>query len=61
MRLVQIALLSSLFALVCVGGASAYSWPFKPFNQQHPIRGFFGDPRTVFQNGVLAATSSPYH
>ena len=36
------------------GGASAYSWPFKPFNKQHPIRGFFGDPRTVYENGVLA-------
>jgi hypothetical protein len=25
--------------------ASAYSWPLKPFHQQHPVRGFFGDPR----------------
>jgi hypothetical protein len=25
----------------------AYSWPVKPFDVQHPIRGFFGDPRTV--------------
>ena len=24
---------------------SAYGWPVKPFNQQHPVRGFFGDPR----------------
>ena len=23
----------------------AYGWPVKPFNQQHPIRGYFGDPR----------------
>jgi hypothetical protein len=35
-------------------GASAYSWPFKPFDRQHPIRGFFGDPRTVYLNGILA-------
>jgi Peptidase family M23 len=23
----------------------AYSWPVKPFRVQHPVRGFFGDPR----------------
>src|SRR5262245_5496215 len=23
----------------------AYGWPIKPFHQQHPVRGFFGDPR----------------
>jgi len=25
----------------------AYHWPIKPFDRQHPIRGAFGDPRTV--------------
>ena len=25
-----------------------YQWPLKPFDQPHPIRGSFGDPRTVF-------------
>lgn len=24
---------------------SGYDWPVKPFRQQHPVRGFFGDPR----------------
>ena len=43
-----------MIVLVQAGGASAYSWPFKPFDQQHPIRGFFGDPRTVYENGILA-------
>jgi murein DD-endopeptidase MepM/ murein hydrolase activator NlpD len=28
--------------------SAGYGWPVKPFNQQHPIRGSFGDPRTVF-------------
>ncbi len=28
--------------------AGAYGWPVKPFDQAHPIRGGFGDPRTVF-------------
>ena len=31
-----------------------HTWPFKPFDKQHPIRGFFGDPRTVYENGILA-------
>jgi hypothetical protein len=25
--------------------APAYGWPVKPFFSQHPVRGFFGDPR----------------
>jgi hypothetical protein len=24
-----------------------YRWPIKPFDRQHPIRGNFGDPRTI--------------
>ena len=24
---------------------SRYGWPVRPFRQQHPVRGFFGDPR----------------
>jgi len=35
--------------LLTAGGASAYPWPIKPFNKQHPIRANFGDPRTIFQ------------
>jgi murein DD-endopeptidase MepM/ murein hydrolase activator NlpD len=27
---------------------STYGWPVKPFHRQHPIRGAFGDPRTMF-------------
>jgi hypothetical protein len=27
---------------------AAYPWPVKPFHRQHPVRGNFGDPRTVF-------------
>lgn len=23
----------------------SYGWPVKPFDRQHPVRGFFGDPR----------------
>ena len=32
-------------ALVAPSAASAYGWPVKPFDRQHPVRGFFGDPR----------------
>jgi hypothetical protein len=28
-----------------------YPWPIKPFNEQHPVRGDFGDPRTVLAAG----------
>lgn len=26
----------------------AYGWPVKPFHAQHPVRGFFGDPRITY-------------
>ena len=29
--------------------AGSYQWPVKPFNRQHPVRGSFADPRTVFK------------
>src|SRR5829696_6200295 len=24
---------------------ASYGWPLRPFHAQHPVRGFFGDPR----------------
>jgi hypothetical protein len=27
---------------------AAFHWPVKPFDREHPIRGSFGDPRTLF-------------
>jgi peptidase M23-like protein len=27
---------------------TSYGWPVKPFDRQHPVRGYFGDPRTIF-------------
>jgi len=47
-------LVSILLALASAGPVAAYPWPVKPFDRQHPIRGFFGDPRTVYLNGVLS-------
>ena len=35
--------------------ALPYPWPIRPFDRQHPIRGGFGDPRTViFRSASLA-------
>jgi murein DD-endopeptidase MepM/ murein hydrolase activator NlpD len=43
------ALAAAGHALAASAAASApYGWPVKPFDQQHPVRGSFGDPRTVF-------------
>lgn len=40
------ALVLTLGALAAPGAASAsYGWPLEPFHRQHPIRGYFGDPR----------------
>src|SRR5581483_6598679 len=27
-----------------------YRWPIRPFDRQHPVRGFLGDPRTFYAN-----------
>lgn len=50
MRRLVTALLVATVALPA--SAAAYPWPFRPFGRQHPIRGGFGDPRTVFQDLV---------
>jgi hypothetical protein len=39
------ALLVAGVALWLAPGAAAYGWPLKPFDEQHPVRGAFGDPR----------------
>jgi hypothetical protein len=31
------------------GCTGSYGWPVKPFDRAHPVRGGFGDPRTVFR------------
>ncbi|HEY2938332.1 MAG TPA: hypothetical protein VGJ27_00820, partial [Gaiellaceae bacterium] len=40
-------------ALCATTTASAYPWPIRPFDKQHPIRANFGDPRTRFWNTLL--------
>src|SRR5258708_22188101 len=34
-----------------------YPWPLAPFRRQHPVRGYFGDPRTVFSGEREAGLS----
>jgi hypothetical protein len=29
-------------------GPLAYEWPVRPFDRPHPVRGNFGDPRTIY-------------
>ena len=41
-------LLLLVSTLTVPGSASAYSWPLKPFDEQHPIRAYFDDPRIQF-------------
>ena len=43
-------LAAALFAgaLFAASSARGYGWPVAPFHQQHPIRGYFGDPRTIY-------------
>ncbi len=31
---------------------TTYPWPIAPFHEQHPVRGYFGDPRTVFHDAI---------
>ena len=35
---------------------TAYGWPLKPFHSPHPVRGNFGDPRTVLDGPPTTAT-----
>jgi hypothetical protein len=39
--------------MACTG---PYGWPVKPFDRAHPIRGSFGDPRTVFKGPDVEGT-----
>lgn len=41
---------------VTANDAFSYHWPIKPFNRQHPIRGAFGDPRTLNKDGPFGTT-----
>ena len=48
-----ITVLACALSLGASSVASAYPWPVKPFDKQHPVRANFGDPRTRFWNTLL--------
>jgi hypothetical protein len=55
-------------ALLVPAAASAYSWPIRPFLQQHPVRGYFNDPRLAgsvqgfhFGIDIVAADHTPVY
>jgi hypothetical protein len=51
-----VALAACLLAAVLLPSTGlAYAWPVKPFNQAHPVRGSFGDPRTIFAGPPTAS------
>ena len=43
-KLFLAVLAAATFATAAPARAS-YGWPVKPFHEQHPVRGYFGDPR----------------
>jgi hypothetical protein len=45
---VAAALISTSASPAAHTASTAYGWPVKPFDRPHPVRGGFGDPRTVF-------------
>lgn len=40
-----LAMLAAATLATAAPAHASYGWPVKPFHQQHPVRGFFGDPR----------------
>ena len=56
-----LVLVTALAALVTPAAAdAAYHWPLEPFNQQHPVRGFFGDPR-IGESATGRVESKTFH
>ncbi|HVH51620.1 MAG TPA: M23 family metallopeptidase [Gaiellaceae bacterium] len=58
-------LTAGIVALLAPGFARAYGWPVKPFDEQHPIRGAFDDPRSFrsfhFGVDISAADGTPVY
>lgn len=56
------ALLAALATAACLAApapsaaGAPYGWPVAPFDRPHPVRGGFGDPRTIFTGPPTWAT-----
>ena len=57
MRVSRVLLLIAAAALAAPAAASAYDWPLRPYQRQHPIRGGFDDPRIAYSAGASVQTS----
>lgn len=44
-RIVGAAVVAGASLLLAPPARASYGWPLKPFHVQHPVRGYFGDPR----------------
>jgi hypothetical protein len=54
-----VILCAAACAAVAAPQARAYGWPLRPFNQPHPVRGYFNDPRITSETG--GGTSAAFH
>jgi hypothetical protein len=66
MRRVIPVVVAAALCLAAAPAALAYGWPLKPFHKAHPIRGNFGDPRTIFTDpfqpdGVNGGCACSFH
>lgn len=61
-RLRRLALIAAVAAVAAPNAvhAGSYGWPLKPFDRQHPVRGFFGDPR-IGEGANGHAESKTFH
>ncbi len=57
--MLRVALVVAIVGLALPGAARAYSWPVKPFDQMHAIRGTFNDPRFHLRPDLT--TSASFH
>jgi peptidase M23-like protein len=57
LRRAALALLAAVLALAAPAAArAAYPWPIKSFTRAHPIRGYFNDPRLLFEENELQSS-----
>ena len=60
-----VVVLAAAFAPSAEAGSKSpsagYPWPVKPFHKPHPVRGSFGDPRTLFRSPPTARNLMSSH
>ena len=61
--LVGLLVAGALLVAPSPASSTGYNYPVKPFDREHPVRGIFGDPRTLFKvppttEGALSGAGS---